>query len=59
MFRPVGVQWGIRQREVEDNPQELVHIMLFKYSESIPLEDNLIKMQTAHQLAVQSIDRLI
>lgn len=32
-FAPWEVRWGIRQKELNDNPHELVHIMLFKYSD--------------------------
>jgi hypothetical protein len=32
-FPPWDVRWGIEQSEVGDNPHELVHLMLFKYSD--------------------------
>jgi hypothetical protein len=32
-FPPWDVRWGIEQSEVGDNPHELVHLMLFQYSD--------------------------
>jgi hypothetical protein len=32
-FPPWGVLWGIRQKALGENPHELVHLMLFKYSD--------------------------
>lgn|GEM_PF-2924352 len=32
-FPPWEVFWGIRQNKLGDNPHELVHLMLFKYSD--------------------------
>ncbi len=58
-FAPWEVRWGIRQAALNDNPHELVHIMLFEYSDVPFFHEPLAMMYGSDEGDAQAISERI